>query len=64
MEVGRAFEKGARLALGSDAGAYLVPHGQGLLDEYALMCRAVGEEKKDELDVRLLHSEQAIRELF
>lgn len=64
LEVGRAFEKGARLALGSDAGAYLVPHGQGLLDEYALMCRAVGEEKKDELDVRLLHSEQAIRELF
>lgn len=30
----RAFELGVKLALGSDAGAYRVLHGQGLLDEY------------------------------
>lgn len=30
----RAFEMGVRMALGSDAGAYRVLHGQGLLDEY------------------------------
>lgn len=30
----RGFELGASIALGSDAGAYRVFHGQGLLDEY------------------------------
>ena len=30
----RAFELGVKLALGSDAGAYRVLHGQGLMDEY------------------------------
>lgn len=56
-----AFEKGARLGLGSDSGAYLVPHGQGLLDEYAFMKEAVGQEKAEELDVRLAKSEAWIR---
>ena len=28
-----AFQSGAHVALGSDGGAYMVPHGQGLLDE-------------------------------
>ena len=31
----RGYEAGVNLALGSDAGAYLVPHGQGILDEWA-----------------------------
>ncbi len=30
----RGYELGARIALGSDAGAWRVGHGQGLLDEY------------------------------
>lgn len=30
----RAYELGVKMALGSDAGAYRVLHGQGLLDEY------------------------------
>lgn len=32
-----ALKKGIHLAAGSDAGAYLVPHGQGLLDEITLL---------------------------
>ena len=56
-----AFEKGARIGLGSDSGAYLVPHGQGLLDEYAYMKAAVGRENVGVLDRRLAESEKWIR---
>lgn len=56
-----AFEKGARIGLGSDSGAYLVPHGQGLLDEYAYMKAAVGRENVGVLDQRLAESEKWIR---
>ena len=31
----KGYERGVKLALGSDAGAYLVPHGQGILDEWS-----------------------------
>lgn len=55
------FDRGGRLGLGSDAGAYLVPHGQGLLDEYALMKQAVGPEHVPELDRRLEESESWIK---
>ena len=56
-----AFEKGVRIGLGSDSGAYLVPHGQGLLDEYAYMKAAVGRENVGVLDQRLAESEKWIR---
>ena len=56
-----AFEKGARIGLGSDSGAYLVPHGQGLLDEYTYMKAAVGRENVGVLDRRLAESEKWIR---
>lgn len=56
-----AFERGARIGLGSDSGAYLVPHGQGLMDEYAFMKEAVGREHVEELDRRLAASEGWIR---
>lgn len=55
------FDRGGRLGLGSDAGAYLVPHGQGLLDEYAWMKQAVGPENTAELDRRLEDSEKWIK---
>lgn len=55
------FDRGGCLGLGSDAGAYLVPHGQGLLDEYALMKQAVGPENVAELDRRLKESEDWIK---
>ena len=35
---------GGRIALGSDNGAYLVPHAKGTLDEYMLLQRALGSE--------------------
>lgn len=37
-----AFEKKAQTALGSDAGAYMVPHGQGILDEYEAFREILG----------------------
>lgn len=36
-------QKGGKIALGSDNGAYQVLHVQGTLDEYALLSRAMGE---------------------
>ena len=56
-----AFEKGARIGLGSDSGAYRVPHGQGLLDEYEWMKKAVGQENEMALRERLAESEDWIK---
>lgn len=56
-----AFEHGAQIGLGSDSGAYLVPHGQGIMDEYAFMKEAVGREHVEKLDRRLAASEAWIR---
>lgn len=51
---------GARIALGSDAGAYNVYHGQASLDEYALLKACLGEKTDD-----ILHAgEDAIRSRF
>ena len=41
--VKKAAALGAKIACGSDAGAYRVLHGQGGLDEQALLRRAIGE---------------------
>ena len=41
---------GAKIAPGSDAGAYRVLHGQGMLDEYALLRQAIGENAEDVLE--------------
>lgn len=60
--VRRAFQLGARIGLGSDAGAYLVPHGQGLLDEYAYLRQAVSNE--EELKRSIMEAEEEIRRLF
>ena len=62
--VSYAFKKGARLGLGSDAGAYRVPHGQGLLDEYGYMLEAVGRDQEESLKQRLRDSEAWIRRIF
>ncbi|MBQ8184170.1 MAG: amidohydrolase family protein [Lachnospiraceae bacterium] len=62
QNVSRAFALGAHLGLGSDAGAYLVPHGQGLLDEYAYMRQAISDEKA--LRHSLQEAEDKIRQLF
>ena len=57
-----AWEKGVLLAAGSDAGAYRVLHGQGLLDEYQIFCDLFGET--EELKNRLKEGESVIRRKF
>ena len=57
-----AWEKGVLLAAGSDAGAYMVLHGQGLLDEYQIFCDLFGET--EELKNRLKEGESVIRRKF
>ncbi len=41
-----AYQKGACIALGSDAGAYLVPHGQGIKDEMEAFLKILGDTPK------------------
>ena len=67
----RGFALGANIALGSDAGAYRVLHGQGLLDEYrelsALLTGAQDGSpavSQKELDARFLAAEKEIRKRF
>ncbi|MCI8311294.1 MAG: amidohydrolase family protein [Lachnospiraceae bacterium] len=56
--VRKAAEQGANVGLGSDAGAYLVPHGKGTKDEKEYLIKAGVTEKMME------SVEQMIRERF
>lgn len=58
--VAKAASLGAYIALGTDAGAYAVYHGQAVAEEYALLRQALGE-KTDEI---LRQGEQQIRSRF
>ncbi len=61
----RGFALGAKIALGSDAGAYRVPHAQGIIDEYREFRRLTDSLfSQDELDARLTAAEEEIRERF
>ena len=61
----RGFALGAKIALGSDAGAYRVPHAQGIIDEYREFRRLTDSLfSQDELDVRLAAAEKDIRKRF
>lgn len=55
-------EKGVILVLGSDAGAYMVPHGKGLEDEYRTFQDIFGES--EELNAYLRSGEKELRERF
>ncbi|MCI5530874.1 MAG: Xaa-Pro dipeptidase, partial [Blautia sp.] len=57
-----AFRMGVHVSLGSDGGAYMVPHGQGLLDEEKSFCDILGDSPR----VRqwLLNGEEQIRRRF
>lgn len=57
-----AYTLGVRLALGSDAGAYMVPHGQGIEDEYAIFQQILGAGA--ELERVLKEGERAVEEKF
>lgn len=58
--VRRCADLGGKIALGSDAGAYRVYHGQGAEDEYALLKQALGERA----DSVLAEGEAHIRARF
>lgn len=60
--IAACYEAGVRLALGSDAGAYCVLHGQGVKDEYRAFCLILGESPR--LKMHLMEGEQHIRETF
>ena len=67
----RGFALGAKTALGSDAGAYRVLHGQGLLDEYRELSLLLTDPQdgtaavpQEVLDARLLAAEKRVRERF
>ncbi len=61
----RGFELGAKIALGSDAGAYCVPHAQGIMDEYREIRRLTASLfSQDELDRRLAAAEEKIQKKF
>jgi len=56
--VRKASMLGAHIGLGSDAGAYLVPHGKGTVDELHYLTQAGVPEEM------LLKTEQQVKELF
>lgn len=62
LAIHNAFYAGVRLALGSDAGAYLVPHGQGLYDELSCFQKIIPNDKI--LFPRLGDGENFIKEKF
>ena len=57
-----AYKKGAKVAPGSDGGAYMVPHGQGIVDEYHAFLQILGDMK--EVHDWLKNGELQIRERF
>ena len=60
--VARAAQLGIPLAAGSDAGAYWVPHGQGLADECRHLLAAIPDPAR--LDRLLDQGEEQIRRRF
>lgn len=58
--VARAAALGAQIALGTDAGAYAVHHGEAVAQEYALLREALGEKT----DAILSRGEAVVRRVF
>lgn len=59
-----ARELGVTLALGSDAGAYMVPHGAGIASEYAVFRNIFADVPAAALEDSLLAGERRIAEIF
>lgn len=57
------YQLGAKLALGSDAGAYRVLHGQGILDEYQAF-REILEKEDAQWEKRIQEGDQLLKEKF
>ena len=49
--VRKCAEMGGKIALGSDNGAYNVPHVQGTMDEYRYLKRALGDRTDEVLEI-------------
>ena len=58
--IGLCASLGGKIALGSDNGAYLVPHVQGTMDEYRYLRNAIGENA----DIILHNAENEIKSRF
>ena len=60
------FQKGVNMAAGSDAGAYLVPHGYGILQEVQIFVESLTNIGYNETVVkkRIQQGERWIREHF
>lgn len=59
----QAYEEGVILALGSDAGAYRVLHGQGLMDEYETF-QSILQPQWPDWEERLLAGDNLLKEKF
>ena len=57
-----AFAKKTKTAAGSDAGAYMVPHGKGICQEYESFCQILGNTPR--VTEWLKNGEKEIRERF
>lgn len=57
-----AYQKKAKVALGSDAGAYCVPHGDGICKEYQVFMEILGDS--EEVQEWLKDGEKIIRKKF
>ena len=57
-----AWEKGVLLAAGSDAGAYMVPHGKGIVQEWGAFRQILGDS--EEVKEWLKTGEKEIRDRF
>lgn len=57
-----AYQKKVKTALGSDAGAYMVPHGKGIVDEYRSFTDILGDTP--EVEHWMEDGEKRIREKF
>ena len=57
-----ACQKKAQVALGSDAGAYMVMHGNGIVDEYTAFRSVLGDS--DDLENWLRQGENEIKTRF
>lgn len=62
QNIKRGKELGVQMALGSDAGAYMVPHGKGIEDEYRVFRNIFGDSQ--ELKQYLREGEQEIQRRF
>lgn len=60
----RALALGCRIGLGSDAGAWAVPHMFAPESEYRLLVEAVGTKQQEQLDCVLKNSELDVRKRF